>query len=113
MNTNLVPRSIDTVFELVIFVDQILSCPPSLDYRGDVFNFGLLDSKLFLQFRDEQIPFYWDIDMTFEEQLEWLTTHISHDVIYELIADEYDVDVQDFVECQSCIDFHLIDFSKV
>ena len=51
--------------------------------------------------------------MTDEEKCEWLWNILSHHEVYERIADEYDEDVNDFGEGDSCIDFSVTSIEMI
>ena len=95
-------------FQITVHVHQIENCP---DWIGDedrlLLNYEITEPFLetyTLEFLQER---GFSLYMTEEGKCEWLLNILSHNEVYERIADEYGEDVDDFYEGDSCIDFSV------
>ena len=100
-------------FELSVLIEQIDHCPPWIgDQDGYLIDYKMEGTILVecpVKWMQEN---KWNDELTFDEKCEWFSHHISHDDIYEKIAEEYGEDPQGFIDYDSCVDFCVFDFSE-
>ena len=105
MKTN---TKVRVAFRVTILVEQITCCPDWIgDEDGYFTNYELPGYLFEIRPLDQLLKLGFSLDMTEEEQCEWLMNIFDHKEIYERIADEYGEDVHDFYGEESCMDFSI------
>lgn len=99
---------LQVAFKVTILVEQITCSPDWIgDEDGYLNNYELPGHLIEILPLDRLQEMGFSLDMTEEEQCEWLVDIFGHQEIYECIADEYGQDVNDFYEEGSCMDFSI------
>ena len=105
MKTN---TKVRVAFKVTILVEQITCCPDWIgDEDGYFVNYELPGYLFEIRPLDQLLKLGFSLDMTEEEQCEWLMNIFDHKEIYARIADEYGEDVYDFYGEESCMDFSI------
>ncbi|UPM51374.1 hypothetical protein MY494_06405 [Synechococcus sp. A10-1-5-1] len=105
MKTN---TKVQVAFKVTILVEQITCCPDWIgDEDGYFTNYELPGYLFEIRPLDQLLKLGFSLDMTEEEQCEWLMNIFDHKEIYARIADEYGEDVYDFYGEESCMDFSI------
>ena len=108
MKTN---TKVRVAFKVKILVEQITNCPHWIeDEDGLLLNYEMPGYLYEFRPLDQLMKLGFSLDMTEEEKCEWLMNILSHQEIYERIADQYGEDVTHFYGEESCMDFSVSSF---
>ena len=100
-------------FDLSILVEQVEKCPSWIGDQDGYLCDHKIEEPVTLRLPIEWMNEHdWKDTMTFDQKCNWLTDCLYHGDLYARLAEEYGQNPEDFIDCESCMDFRVIDYSE-